>query len=299
MPSMWWDCAPLMAAECLAGRVPLLAPRLGGLRRGRAPRASTACSSTASTPTTSRASSSGWPGRRACWSGCRRASRRRARSPSTSTSWRRYYAGERPSRRRRLGGRRRAGGSARWHGRPRRAAADAASPSLGRRPHAPTSLSIVNQRVCERLSSRSSASRATAPLDAPLPARRRGRGAPPVAARPAPAALRAPGRDPALGVRRDPARLGRAAPRERRRALGAERVRARDVRRAPASSAERVHVVPNGVDLERFAPDGAGAARSTRPPALRFLFVGGAIARKGVRRAARRLARRRSPAATT
>ena len=31
MPSMWWDCAPLAAAECLAGRVPLLAPRLGGL----------------------------------------------------------------------------------------------------------------------------------------------------------------------------------------------------------------------------------------------------------------------------
>src|SRR4051795_4729454 len=31
MPSMWWDCAPLMAAECLAGRVPLLAPRLGGI----------------------------------------------------------------------------------------------------------------------------------------------------------------------------------------------------------------------------------------------------------------------------
>jgi hypothetical protein len=25
MPSMWWDCAPLMANECLAGRVPLLA----------------------------------------------------------------------------------------------------------------------------------------------------------------------------------------------------------------------------------------------------------------------------------
>src|SRR5947209_7806502 len=31
MPSMWWDCAPLMADECLAGRVPLVAPRLGGL----------------------------------------------------------------------------------------------------------------------------------------------------------------------------------------------------------------------------------------------------------------------------
>ena len=44
---------------------------------------------------------------------------------------------------------------------------------------------------------------------------------------------------------------------------------------------DRVHVVPNGVDLERFAPEG-----ETYPldgtPAVRFLFVGGAIARKGV-----------------
>ncbi len=31
LPSVWWDCAPLVAAECLAARVPLLVPRLGGL----------------------------------------------------------------------------------------------------------------------------------------------------------------------------------------------------------------------------------------------------------------------------
>ncbi|HLH65915.1 MAG TPA: glycosyltransferase [Solirubrobacteraceae bacterium] len=31
LPSMWWDCAPLVAAECLAARTPLLVPRLGGL----------------------------------------------------------------------------------------------------------------------------------------------------------------------------------------------------------------------------------------------------------------------------
>jgi glycosyltransferase involved in cell wall biosynthesis len=31
LPSVWWDCAPLVAAECLAGRVPLVVPRLGGL----------------------------------------------------------------------------------------------------------------------------------------------------------------------------------------------------------------------------------------------------------------------------
>jgi glycosyltransferase involved in cell wall biosynthesis len=31
LPSMWWDCAPLMAGECLAGRVPVVAARMGGL----------------------------------------------------------------------------------------------------------------------------------------------------------------------------------------------------------------------------------------------------------------------------
>ena len=31
LPSMWWDCAPLAAAECRAARLPLLVPRLGGL----------------------------------------------------------------------------------------------------------------------------------------------------------------------------------------------------------------------------------------------------------------------------
>ncbi|MGC9220611.1 MAG: glycosyltransferase [Solirubrobacteraceae bacterium] len=31
LPSMWWDCAPLAGAECLAAKVPLVVPRLGGL----------------------------------------------------------------------------------------------------------------------------------------------------------------------------------------------------------------------------------------------------------------------------
>ena len=31
LPSMWWDCAPLAAAECLAARAPVIVPRLGGL----------------------------------------------------------------------------------------------------------------------------------------------------------------------------------------------------------------------------------------------------------------------------
>src|ERR1700744_2786501 len=31
LPSMWWDCAPLAAAECLAARTPVIVPRRGGL----------------------------------------------------------------------------------------------------------------------------------------------------------------------------------------------------------------------------------------------------------------------------
>lgn len=44
---------------------------------------------------------------------------------------------------------------------------------------------------------------------------------------------------------------------------------------------DRVHVIPNGIDGDLFAPDGASA----RPSGCRrfmFLFVGGAIARKGI-----------------
>ncbi len=31
IPSLWWDCAPLVVAECLAGRVPVVASRMGGI----------------------------------------------------------------------------------------------------------------------------------------------------------------------------------------------------------------------------------------------------------------------------
>jgi glycosyltransferase involved in cell wall biosynthesis len=31
IPSLWWDCAPLVVAECLAGRVPVVGSRMGGI----------------------------------------------------------------------------------------------------------------------------------------------------------------------------------------------------------------------------------------------------------------------------
>src|SRR5579871_6314979 len=34
IPSIWWDCAPLMVAECLAGGVPVVAAAMGGIPEG-------------------------------------------------------------------------------------------------------------------------------------------------------------------------------------------------------------------------------------------------------------------------
>src|SRR5581483_6090547 len=42
-----------------------------------------------------------------------------------------------------------------------------------------------------------------------------------------------------------------------------------------------VHVVPNGVDLERFRPDGPARPRPTAKRTL-FLYVGGTTHRKGI-----------------
>ena len=44
--------------------------------------------------------------------------------------------------------------------------------------------------------------------------------------------------------------------------------------------ADRVQVVPNGVDLSHYSPE--GPALELDAPGLRFLFVGGAISRKGI-----------------
>src|SRR3954454_15829785 len=44
---------------------------------------------------------------------------------------------------------------------------------------------------------------------------------------------------------------------------------------------ERVHVVPNGVDLERFRPDGPRYDLGLPEDSVKLLFVGGVIPRKG------------------
>ena len=55
----------------------------------------------------------------------------------------------------------------------------------------------------------------------------------------------------------------------------------RDCALASGVAPEKVHVVPNGVDTDRFSPEGPGAALATKK-SLKLLFVGGLIERKGV-----------------
>ena len=134
----------------------------------------------------------------------------------------------------------------------------------------------------------------------PAAARGRRRGPPPVAARPAPAALGPPGRDPALGVRRDPDATGSSRCSATSTSFGCPASSCARMYVDAGVEADRVHVVPNGVDLERFAPDGerlsagrlAGRAlpvrrrrhrpQGRRPPARRLA--------RGVRRPRRRAA---------
>ena len=107
----------------------------------------------------------------------------------------------------------------------------------------------------------------------------RRRGAPPVAAALRRSGPRPPGADPAVGVRLDPARLGEPL-------AGVDEVWVpsdfvRDMYVGDGVPADRVHVVPNGVDLETYRPDGP-ARRLAPDDVCVFLFVGGTIYRKGI-----------------
>ena len=187
LPSLWWDCAPLAAAECRAAGIPLVVPRLGGLAEAVARRASTGCCSMRWTPTTSPAS---WTGSRD-EPGLLERLQGAIEPPKAFGAYidelEAYYAGERPGRP--ATPRRTADPTVRWQG-----------------DHGlPTSLSIINDRITERLAGPvqrvdrgGAADRPAAP-----PARRR-RGPPSVAAGLQRAAGRAAGGHPAVGVRGRP-----------------------------------------------------------------------------------------------
>ena len=253
IPSLWWDCAPLMVAECLAGRVPVLASRMGGIAEAVARRASTACWWTAATlrrlpPALDRLA--GEPGL---------LERLQAgiRQPRAFAAYvdelERYYAGRaalgvRPAARRR----------SRCAGAATRASRPASRSSMA------TSATTSRPRASPSSGSRERAS-AGAPAAGDPPARSRCATSGRPTSRPSPARLAVI----------QPWEFG-AIPREW---VGADRSATSTRCGCPASTSarctcedgvdpERVHVIGNGVDLETFTPDGraARAGRARRVP---------------------------------
>jgi len=287
LPSIWWDCAPLAAAECLAGRVPLLVPRLGGLPEAVVEDVDGLAFDALDADDLARCLDrlAGEPGlleRLQAGIGPPRA------FADYVDDLEAYYAGERP-------------------GRVEEPLPDADLAVRWQGDHGlATSLSIVNARVAERLPGPvQRVARDGRALDPPLR-----HGADVEVRHQWPPDLTPPpvGRLAVI----QPWEFG-AIPRDWLGALRAhvdelwvpsETVRAMYL--AAGLDPERVVVLPNGVDLERFSPDGerfdlsaasqsadgaatAGAVGSgARAPAgdlpqdaTRFLFVGGLIWRKG------------------
>jgi glycosyltransferase involved in cell wall biosynthesis len=259
MPSMWWDCAPLMAAECLAGRVPLVVPRLGGLGEAIRDGVDGQFFDALDAGDLARQLD-----RLAAEPGLLEGLQAGIEAPRPFVEYvdelEAYYAGRRPS----------------------RAPIPTDAPAITwQGDHGlHTSLSHVNNEVTSRLESVQRLDRSGLPIDPPLP------------------------HSADVEVRHQwppdlcPARSGRLAviqPWE----FGAIPIEwveplqrdvdevwvpsayVREMYLAAGLAPERVHVVPNGVDLERFGPEGP-ALDLGGDPAIRFLFVGGAIHRKGV-----------------
>ena len=267
MPSLWWDCAPLMAAECLAGRVPLVAPRLGGLGEAVRHEVDGLLFDGLDAGDLARQLD-----RLADEPGLLERLQAGIEAPRPFAEYvdelEAYYAGRRPSRA------------------PLATAAPAITWQGDHGLH--TSLSHINNEVTARLERVQRLDRAGTPARHAAAAPRRRRGAPPVAAGSAPAALGAPGGHPAVGVRRHPDRVGSAAHAGRRRGLGAQRLRARHV------PARRPRRRPRPRRAQRRRPRsllarGAGLrARRSRGAALPLRR--GRHRAQGRRRPARRLA---------
>jgi glycosyltransferase involved in cell wall biosynthesis len=262
LPSLWWDCAPLVAGECLAARVPVLAPRMGGLAEA------------------IRDGVDGLAFDGGDAAGLARQIERLATEPGLLESLQaniqaprgfgayideleRYYAGERPSR-------------------------VATEPELTVRwvgeHDAPTSLAQINRSVVAALADddglvvRAAATDRAEP-SAPLP-----HAADVEVRHQWPPDFRAPQSGHLALIQ--PWEFG-AVPSAWIEPLQtvvdelwvpSEHVR--DMYVSSGMDPERVAVVPNGVDLARFTPD--GEAYDLDAPGLRLLFVGGAIARKGI-----------------
>ncbi len=260
LPSMWWDCAPLAAAEAKAARVPLVVPRLGGL------------------PEAVRDEVDGLVFEGLNPDDLARQLDRLALEPELLERLQgainaplafaayvdeleAYYGGERPGRV--TTPRPPDSIAVRWQG-----------------DHGlPTSLSIINTRISERLTGHVQRISADgSPLDAPLPHL-----ADVEVRHQWPPDLRTPSAGRLAVIL--PWEFG-AVPREWVRSIGQAVdelwVPSEYVRRMYLDAgidAERVVAIPNGVDLDTFSPE--GQRREHADQGVRFLFVGGLTWRKG------------------
>jgi glycosyltransferase involved in cell wall biosynthesis len=265
LPSMWWDCAPLAAAECLAARTPVLVPRLGGLPEAIRDGVDGLTFDGLDADDLARTLD-----RLALEPGLLEQLQAQISEPRAFAGYvdelEAYYGGARPS----------------------RADGDAAGEDLGVRwqgDHGlPTSLSIINDRVSDRLAG---SVQRVARSGGEMPG-----GRPLIHTADVEVRHQWP---PDLS----PARAGRLAiiqpwefgaiPRDWLEPLHAnvdelwvpsEFVRAMYVE--AGVDADRVVTIPNGVDLEVFCPDGPARDLPGAGEGTRFLFVGGLIGRKGV-----------------
>ncbi|HEY2440876.1 MAG TPA: glycosyltransferase [Solirubrobacteraceae bacterium] len=256
LPSMWWDCAPLAAAECRAAGIPLVVPRLGGLPEAVRDDVDGLVFDALDPDDLARRLD-----RLALEPGLLERLQGAIEPPRAFERYidelEAYYAGDRPGRVTNSP----AQVAVRWQG-----------------DHGlPTSLSIINDRVTERLPGPVQRVRRDAStLDAPLP-------------HAADVEVRHQW-PPDLG----PARAGRlaviqpwefgAVPRDWVAEINAHvdelwvpSEYVREMYLAGGVAPERVVSIPNGVDLDVFAPATADVRPDER---LRFLFVGGLIWRK-------------------
>ncbi len=259
LPSMWWDCAPLAAAECLAARIPLLVPRLGGLPEAVRDEIDGLVFDGLATDDLAEKLD-----RLASEPGLLERLQERIEAPRAFSAYvdelEAYYNGEHPQL---LAAER--GIAVRWQG------------DFG----IPTSLSIINDRITERLDQANErADRDGLRLSAPIP-------------HPAnvevhhqwPPDLSTPGSGALAAI--VPWEFG-SIPRawiEQIRSdvdelwVPSEYVRAMYVE--DGVEPERVRVIPNGVDLETFNP-ASPADELSGGAGARFLFVGGITHRKGL-----------------
>ncbi|HEV7751514.1 MAG TPA: glycosyltransferase [Baekduia sp.] len=262
LPSLWWDCAPLVAGECLAARVPVLAPRMGGLAEAIRDGVDGLAFDGGDAAGLARAIE-----RLASEAGLLESLQAGIAAPRGFGAYvdelEAYYGGARPS---------------------RVTEEPAVAVSWVGEHDAPTSLARINRRVTAALAGDGVTVRAAATdrpgASLPLP-----HAADVEVRHQWPPDFRAPASGHLALIQ--PWEFGAipAAWLEPLQTVVDElwvpSAYVRDMYVNSGVDADRVFVVPNGVDLERYAPEGEAYDLSDAR-GVRFLFVGGAIARKGI-----------------